>query len=136
MTDEKLNVFYQQITDTVIEMIPVKWTLVKLYAEMWDDFSTIYFYYFPDNGAEPVLSLSISRLFEVDRDEYTRLKRRLRKQIEQLQDVFMANGQELWTNFTFILHSDGEFTIDYSYEDLSDLDPVEKRERWEARHIQ
>jgi len=136
MTDEKLNVFYQQITDTVIEMIPVKWTLVKLYAVMWDDFSTIYFYCFPDNGAEPVLSLSISRLFEVDRDEYTRLKRRLRKQIEQLQDVFMANGQELWTNFTFILHSDGEFTIDYSYEDLSDLDPVEKRERWEARHIQ
>ncbi|KZE37501.1 hypothetical protein AV656_13140 [Bhargavaea cecembensis] len=100
MTDEKLNLFYQQIADTVIEMIPEKWTLVKLYAEMWDDFSTIYFYYFPDNGAEPVLSLSISRLFEVDRDEYTRLKRMLRKQIGQLQDEFMANSQEPWTNFT------------------------------------
>ena len=45
MTDEKLNVFYQQIADAVIEMVPEKWSLVKLYAEMWDDFSTIYFYY-------------------------------------------------------------------------------------------
>lgn len=41
----------------------------------------------------------------------------------ELWNEFKNNGQEQWTNLTFILENNGKFKIDYDYTDLSDASP-------------
>ena len=43
--------------------------------------------------------------------------------------------QEQWTNLTFTLGSTGRVKMNYGYEDISELSPVEKQEKWEAEYL-
>ncbi|SEJ53456.1 Protein of unknown function, DUF600 [Bhargavaea ginsengi] len=112
----------------------------EIYQEIVEGYSTAYFYYYPESsapshGGEPVYSLDIPDRFEVDYEHFNQLKESLYNQQKLLWMQFAHREKEPWTNLTFSLKSGGNLKIDYGYEDLSDLDPIEKQDRWEAKHV-
>ncbi|MDG4850796.1 immunity protein YezG family protein [Peribacillus frigoritolerans] len=52
-----------------------------------------------------------------------------------MREEFKEQEQELWTNLTFILDNTGKMKINYGYEDISELSPVEKQDKWEAEYL-
>ncbi|MCW1928111.1 immunity protein YezG family protein [Bhargavaea beijingensis] len=133
MNTSKMEELYQQIADTIIGMIPEEWNWVKLYTEYWDGYYASFFFYAPSHGGESVYSLDIPDRFEVDEELFNQLKESLYNHQKSLWMQFA--GQEPWTNLTFSLTSGGDMMIEHGYEDLSDLDPIGKQDRWEAKHV-
>ncbi len=58
---------------------------------------------------------------------------------DELWMEFVAQEQEPWSNFTFILTSEGKMKIDFAYDDLYELYDKfmsdEIREQWEEKYL-
>jgi uncharacterized protein (TIGR01741 family) len=133
MNDRIANI-YQEIAETLNDLIPEKWEKVHLYAEGWEGYSTEYFYYKPATGEMAVLSYDIPKRFGLDEEDFENREDKLRKLALTLQQIFLEQGQEPWSNLTFILEHSGKFHIEYGYEDMSEIDPGEQREAWKAKY--
>jgi len=134
MNTDSTKSIYQEIATTINDLIPEKWSKVFLYVEGWEDFSTEYFYYYPEDGGAPLLSYNIPDQFGLDNEEFEDRESELAELVLSLQDVFKEQGQEPWTNLTFILNSDGKFNVEYGYEDLREVNMVEQRDSWKAKY--
>jgi hypothetical protein len=130
---EVMETIYQKIADQIKGMIPEKWSSVYLYAEKWADYDTVYFYYYPEADHKARLHYEIIERFQVDSTEFDHLEDDLRDTIILLYEKQMSQ-EEPWISMTFILKSTGEFRIEYGYQDLSLLGPVEKRRLWKEKH--
>ncbi len=126
---------YQQIANTLLNIIQEDWKQVLLYAEIREGYKKVYFYYYPESGGSPVYSLDIVELFNMVEDEYDGLENELYQNVSRLNEEFLEQGQKKWTNLTFILENTGKMNINYGYDDLSQLIPVEKQEQWEAKYL-
>ncbi|SEJ53374.1 Protein of unknown function, DUF600 [Bhargavaea ginsengi] len=132
MPDQKE--IFQEIVHGLHDLIPEEWSKVFLYVEGWEDFSTAYFYYDPADGRAPVLSHHIPNHFDLDEEEFGDRESELAEQVLSLQNVFKDQGLQPWTSLTFILECNGQFHVEYEYEDLRDVDMVEQHEAWKARY--
>ncbi|BBP89630.1 hypothetical protein BsIDN1_32480 [Bacillus safensis] len=66
MEMEPSNEVYQEILNTINEIIPVDWENVLLYAEILDDSREVYFFFFNTNKQqEYIYSHDIPDIFEV-----------------------------------------------------------------------
>ncbi|MDR9798430.1 DUF600 family protein [Aeribacillus pallidus] len=135
METKKMEQIYQKIANTLVKMIPEDWSKVYLYAELREGYKKVFFYYYPENGVKPVYSLDINDLFYVNEEEYDGLENDLYNCFSKLREEFIEQDQEPWTNLTFILDNTGKMKINYGYEDISHLSPVEKQEKWEAEYL-
>ncbi|MGZ0086032.1 immunity protein YezG family protein [Caldibacillus thermoamylovorans] len=77
METYKMEYIYQQIADILVNMIPEAWRKILLYAEFREGYKKIFFYYYPEKEGEPVYSLDITDLFDVDENEFDRLENEL-----------------------------------------------------------
>ncbi|WP_010531720.1 immunity protein YezG family protein [Lentibacillus jeotgali] len=135
METKKMEQIYQQVANTLVNIIPEQWKKLYLYAEIREGYKKVYFYYYPENGNNPVYSLDIIDLFNMDEDMFDELENELYSCFSNLREEFKTQEQEPWTYLTFILENSGQMKINYSYEDVSQLDPVEKQEKWEAEYL-
>lgn len=135
MNKEKEENLYTYIANTVLEMIPEKWDWVKLYDEYWEGYYKCYFYYSPAGSGEHVYSLDIPDEYEISQETFDHLDEQLYDYHKAFWNEFKNQGEEPWTNLTLSLQSDGKMKIDYDYSDLSDLNPLEKRKRWESDYL-
>ncbi|WP_397443818.1 immunity protein YezG family protein [Peribacillus aracenensis] len=79
--------------------------------------------------------MDITDLFNVDEEEFDGLDDDLYNCFSKLREEFKEQGQELWTNLTIILDNTGKMKKNYGYEDISELSPVEKQDKWEAEYL-
>ncbi|NPC92336.1 DUF600 family protein [Bacillus sp. WMMC1349] len=135
MNENGLNTIYQKIAETIVETIPEEWSKVFIYGEILEDVRKGFFYYYPDGSDSPVHSHNIPELFEIEKEEYRKLWRLLIDNLSELWYEFKNSDQEAWTNLTMIIQSDGEFNIDYNYEDLSEADDYERRIIWKHDYL-
>ncbi|MEC2159693.1 immunity protein YezG family protein [Virgibacillus halodenitrificans] len=126
---------YHQIAVTLVKILPEEWDRVILYAEYRGDYKKVFFYYFTQSKENPVYSLDIPDLFDISEDDYDEFENQLYSCFTKLWEEFKIQEQEQWTNLTFTLFSNGKMKIDYDYEDISYLSPIEKQEEWEAKHL-
>lgn len=126
---------YQLIANTLVNIIPEDWKKIFLYAEFRKGYKKVFYYYYPKIGGEPVYSLDITDLFNVDEEEFDGLDNELYNCFSRLREEFKEHEQELWTNLTFILDNTGKMKMNYGYEDISELSPVEKQDKWEAEYL-
>ncbi|MBC1458177.1 immunity protein YezG family protein [Listeria newyorkensis] len=115
--EEKLNNKYREIAEIVNEMIPESWEIVHIYAQISDTGGGVYFYYKSERYNDFVYSLEITRLYNVDGEQYDEKEYEFYKLAEELQELFKANKQELWYSFTMSLQNTGEFKIHFDYTD-------------------
>ncbi len=135
METKKMEQTYQQIANTLVNIVPEAWNKIFLYAEYRDGYKKVFFYYYPESGVKPVYSLDITDLFSINEDEFDELENKLYQCFSELWEEFKEQEQELWTNLTFILDNTGKMKINYGYEDISQLSPVDKQEKWEAEYL-
>lgn len=133
--ETEMNEIYQEIALTVNEIIPEKWDKVYIYAEVQEDVSKVGFFYFPEGKDKPINVLDIADLFDIDEEYVDDLRYKIDDCFEDLWNLFVKNGQDVWTNLTFILESSGEFKIDYDYEDLTDVDDFERQIIWKYKYL-
>lgn len=130
MDEAKLERIYHQIAQTIVEMIPEEWEKVYLYGEVLEGVQSTYFYYYPYESDQPIYSLDIPELFDVEEEEYDQLKGQLYDLLRDLWNESKRDGNEVWTNLTLILDSSGKFKLEYGYEDLSETDHFVRSMIW------
>lgn len=135
MESKRMEDLYQNVANTIDNMIPEDWDRVLLYAEVRVGFSQVFFYYYPIGSQKPIYSLDILDIFNLDKRKHKELKHNLYEYFEELWKEFMVQEQEQWTSLTYLLDSTGRMKINYGYEDISLLSPVEKQEKWEAEYL-
>lgn len=135
MDTSKMESLYQKIAATVNEMIPQDWAKVLTYAETREGYAAVYFYYYPTGSDTPIYSLDIPDHFSIDQQKHAQLEDQLFEYFRELWYEFKAQGQEQWTSVTFILDRSGKFKMDFTYEDLSQMGPSEKRKLWKEKYL-
>ena len=70
MEMEPSNEVYQEILNTINEIIPVDWENVLLYAEILDDSREVYFFFNTNKQQEYIYSHDIPDIFEVSENIY------------------------------------------------------------------
>ena len=133
--EKEMNRLYREIAETVNEMIPEEWKEIFLYAEFREGYKKVFFYYYSEIEGEPVYSLDITDIFNVDDAEFDGLEKELYNCFSRLLEEFKEQNQKIWTSLTFILDNTGKMKINYGYENISDLSPVEKQDKWEAEYL-
>lgn len=126
---------YQQVANILVNIIPEEWEKIYLYAEMREGYKKVFFYYYPLNGDKPIYSLDITELFNISEDEFDEQENKLYNCFTDLREEFKEQEQDEWTNLTFFLDNTGEMKINYGYEDISQINPVEKQENWETEYL-
>lgn len=130
-----MEVIYQKVANILVEMIPEEWEEILLYAEVREGFSQVFFYYYPVNQEQPVYSLDIVDVFNIDKSLHKKLKQELYDCFEELWNEFKVQDQELWTSLTYILDNMGRMKLNYGYDDISEISPDEKQDKWEAEYL-
>ncbi|MED4322497.1 DUF600 family protein [Weizmannia sp. CD-2023] len=102
---------------------------------MGHGYKIMFFYYYPLADKEPVYSLDIPDKFVMDEEKFNDLENDLLNLFSALQSGFVAQHQEKWTNLTYMLDNTGAMNVRLGYQDLSQIDPVEKQEQWEATYL-
>jgi hypothetical protein len=74
-------------------------------------------------------------LFEISEDTMNKYNYNLCVCCKELWQKFKDNNQNLWTNFTYFLDSNGKFKFEYDYSDLSKEDDYERQIIWEYKYL-
>lgn len=135
MNNEKLDRLYQEIVGIIIDTIPEEWLKVYLYAEVNDGSQKADFYYYPQDNDGPICSHDITEHFTISEEEYSIQWNQLLDSVTELWKEFIDNNQAPWTNFTMIFDRTGKFKIDFSYNDLSNVNPHEKATIWKYENM-
>jgi len=117
----KTEKIYQEVFNTLIEIIPEEWNQTVLYFEHLNYSTEIYFYYYSSNTNEPIYWGDIKRLFQIDISYHKELINRLFYLFTELYNHFVSEGQEPWTSLTYIIDRKGKLNIDFSYEDIFEM---------------
>jgi uncharacterized protein (TIGR01741 family) len=130
MDTEKMEELYQQIGETLVEIIPEEWSKILLYAQVNEGSTSVYFYYYPMGKKEPEYCHDIHIKWDMPEDEYDRLEMKLFDLFNDLWNKFKTQKQEQWTNLTLTLESSGNIDINYDYTNVEDNDPYEDQVIW------
>lgn len=136
--EQEMNRIYHEIAEIVNEMIPEKWESFYCYAQVSETGGGTYFFYnTPYKKEEFIYSLDISSYFNIDKNEFNILKRKLFSLSEKLREVFIYHGQELWHSFTLSLEQSGKFKIHYDYTNWFETDYGfnEQMVIWEYKYL-
>ncbi len=135
MENKRMETLYMEIAELLNKMIPEEWSRILLYSEVREGMSQVYFYYYPKLQNKPIYSLDIVDIYDIDKQNYKNIDHKLYDCFERLWEEFKIQGQEPWTHLTFFLDSTGKMKIDYNYDDISQISPVEKQDKWEAKYL-
>ena len=135
METQKMDQIYEEIANKLVTIIPEEWKKIYLYVEIGNGYKIMFFYYYPLADKEPVYSLDIPDKFIIDEEKFDELENDLLSLFSALQSEFEDQHQEKWTNLTYILDDTGAMNVKLGYQDLSQIDPVEKQEQWEATYL-
>lgn len=136
METKRMEELYQSIANVIIETIPDEWNKIYAYSEVREGYSQVYFYYYSTNKSQLIYSLDIVDIFKVDKKIFKTLKHEMYSYFESLWREFKNQEHEQWTYLTFILDSNGKMKIDYGYDDVSEINPVEKKGNWEKKYLE
>lgn len=114
----RMNQLYQELAVKLNEMIPDQWTTIYLYGEVLSDSRTAYFYYNRASDGKLIYSHDIPSVYKVDKRKYLQLLRELFLKVNELQDEYKANNENVWKNLTFVLNSNGQFNMRFGYDDF------------------
>ena len=124
-----------KIADTLLNIIPEEWDKVLVYSEVREEYERMYFYYYPKDELKPIYSLDIVDYFNVNEELLEEKEMKLYKYFRELWNEFKNQEQEQWTYLTFILNSKGKMNIDYNYDNVSEISPVDKQNKWMKKYL-
>lgn len=135
MSNERCETLYSEIANKANEIVPVKWSRILLNAECQPGVVTSYYCFYEAETGELIKFSSIPEIYRVDKNEVKYARLELTELISRLYEEWNNTDEEKWTTMTFILESDGEFKIDFGYENLEETDVLIRRQQWEKKYV-
>ncbi|MDZ5672554.1 TIGR01741 family protein [Bacillus stercoris] len=137
METKKTQDLYQLISQKLNDIIPCEWTKIYLYAEVLDDSTMVLFHFRTPGDNQIIYSQDIPSHYNVSKDIFKTLLRKLRELFEELRTEHRNNNGDVWTNLTLTLDSSGKFQLDYNYDDIlaSEFDGYERIAIWEYKNL-
>ncbi|NUF04174.1 TIGR01741 family protein [Bacillus sp. SPB7] len=128
---------HQIICDKLNDIIPCEWAKIYLYAEVLADSTMVLFHFKTPEKYQLIYSQDIPVRYSVSKDIFKTLLREIRELFEELRAEHKNNNDQVWTNLTLTLESDGPFQLDYNDDDIlaSDLDGYERIAIWEYKNL-
>ncbi|WP_261311425.1 MULTISPECIES: TIGR01741 family protein [Bacillus] len=137
METKKMLDLHQIICDKLNDIIPCEWAKIYLYAEVLADSTMVLFHFKTPEKYQLIYSQDIPVRYSVSKDIFKTLLREIRELFEELRAEHKNNNDQVWTNLTLTLESDGPFQLDYNDDDIlaSDLDGYERIAIWEYKNL-
>jgi uncharacterized protein (TIGR01741 family) len=134
MDNIKMELIYNDIAEKTSSIIPVEWKRAIIYSEIEDESNQTYFY-FTTASDKLIYCLDIPELFDIEIDKFDELMFALEDSLEKLHKEFNIEGLKEWTSITFSINSDGQFNIEYGYNDLKEQDSYEQQIIWKYEKL-
>lgn len=120
MNDE-IETLYGRIGQGVADLVGGSFRKAHVHVEMADDYGSLGVFYDPGAGDFHYATDDDDTLFDLFSD--------LRRQ-------HIAADMGAWSQATFTIDATGKFSIDFGFDDVSDLGQgPERRQRWMAQHL-
>jgi len=136
--ESQLQEIYQEIAETVNNMIPEEWEKFYFYAQISETGGGTYFFYnCPQEQEYYHYSLDIPDRFPISLTEFNKEKEKLFDLSAELRNIFKEHNQELWYSFTMGLDREGKLSISFDYTDWfnTDYDFNEQLTLWEFKYL-
>lgn len=93
----------------------------------------VLFYFKTSEKHQLIYSQDIPAQYNVSKDIFKTLLREIREIFEELRVEHKKNIDQIWTNLTLTLESNGQFQLDYNDDDIlaSELDGYQRIALWE-----
>ncbi|MDQ9149620.1 TIGR01741 family protein [Bacillus velezensis] len=137
MENKKMQDLYQIIGEKLNDIIPCEWTKIYLYAEVLDDSTMVLFHFKTPEKRQLIYSQDIPVRYSVSKDSFKTLLREIRELFDELRAEHKNNNDQVWTNLTLTLESNGQFQLDYNDDDIlaSELDGYQRIALWEYKTL-
>jgi hypothetical protein len=120
MNDE-IEALYGRIGQGVTDLVGGGFRKAYVHVEMADDYGSLGVFYDPGTNDFHFATDDDDTLFEL---------------FASLRHQSIAAGMGAWSQATFTVNSTGKFSIDFGFDDISDMGlGGERRERWMAQHL-
>lgn len=120
------NKMYNKISSALQQVLPNNWEDVVLYSHIKDDCYE-YKFYVRVNG-EYILCFKLEQKFNISQKEIMNC-------FDELYKTMLPDYQEKqWYSATIQLSNQGDFSIDYDYEDHSDEEDSYK-DNWKKKYL-
>lgn len=136
--EQELQSIYQEIAETVNELIPEDWEKFYFYAQISDTGGGTYFFSNTSKSLnEFQYSVEIPYDFDINRNVFDEYNSKLFDLSDKMREVFRRYDQELWYSFTMSLERSGKFNIHFDYTDWfkTDYDFNEQLTIWEYKYL-
>ncbi|MED4390545.1 antitoxin YezG family protein [Priestia aryabhattai] len=135
--ESQLQELYQEIAETVNNMIPEEWGEFYFYAQIDESGGRVYFFYKSIRDNSYTYSLDIPKQFNISELEFNNEEDKLFELSEQLREIFKENNQELWYSFTLMLEQTGKFSVSFDYTDWLNTDYgfVSQKKIWKYKYL-
>ncbi|PFK77603.1 cytoplasmic protein [Priestia megaterium] len=135
--ESQLQELYQEIAETVNNMIPEEWEKFYFYAQIDESGGRTYFFYKYIRDHSYKYSLDILKHFNISELEFNNEEDKLFDLSEQLREIFKENNQELWYSFTLMLDQTGKFSVSFDYTDWFNTDYgfVAQKKIWKYKYL-
>lgn len=117
---------YIKIANLLVQLQPVDWKKIVLYAQITRNSYELFFY--TKIGNKYVQSFDFEQKYGITRKE---LRDCFKKIYEEILPDYIENK---WYACTFILNNNGQFTTEYEYNDFSE-DFLHYKEIWKDKYI-
>ncbi|MEC1586223.1 TIGR01741 family protein [Bacillus spizizenii] len=137
METQKMQDLYQLISQTLNDIISGEWTKIYLYAEVLNDSTMVLFHFKTPEKHQLIYSQDIPDQYNISIDVFKTLLREIRELFEELRIEHKKNNDQVWTNLTLTLESNGQFQLDYNDDDIlaSELDGYQRIALWEYKTL-
>ncbi|SLC13880.1 Protein of uncharacterised function, DUF600 [Mycobacteroides abscessus subsp. massiliense] len=134
---KQMQDLYHIIGEKLNDIIPCEWTKIYLYAEVLDDSTMVLFHFKTPEKHQLIYSQNIPVRYSVSKDIFKTLLREIRELFEELRAEHKNNNDQVWTNLTLTLESNGQFQLDYNDDDIlaSELDGYQRIALWEYKTL-
>ncbi len=113
--------FYPEVGQMICDAIPGYFLTAWVHVEMIDDVSSYGVFYLKENNRFQFL---YSGLDDIE------------NKFRELRNRFKDADHEAWSGATFILNRDGKFSVDFTYDDVSDFGQAsERRDVWIKKYL-
>lgn len=133
METSKIQNIYPKIANELSNIIPEEWKKILVYSEWREGYERIYFYYYPKNRVDPIYSLDIIDIFDIEEELIEETEMNLQRYFRELWAEY--KNQEKCTYLTIKLEYTGKMSVEYGYENVSEVSPVDKQNEWIKKYL-
>lgn len=132
---ENIERYYEELRELLTNIIPVKWSKIWCNFEI-DKFERSAYYWFADSEANKIMSLGdLVDNNIINRAEYMKQFKKLVELGTRISRSTEQKSSLNWTGMTFVIDTSGEYSTDFTYDNLDDYDSSEREASWIHKHL-